>query len=244
MHKKTTCYYWLQNPMPVIMMLADVRNGCLYYTNVRDYIRSHYFEFNDSRSENFTFHVPADSRICHVDYENFKTKEGIQNAYRFMNYKINEMLAFEYPQFISVLQEFVCNRVLYYEHIEHQHADPFLTQSISFYNRTVHIQQMIEILSHRLKFPYDTINLLEVHSKYREMYETLSKEKEVVEVEITELHQRIMGNIMNAIVPVRQLILNEEGSYWIIHNPHLYKEAEKMTVEEFKEHCKWARDFN
>ena len=152
------------------------------------------------------------------------------------------MLAFAYPEFLNALQDFVLHRISYYEHISHQNADPFLTQSIKYYNQTLKIQQLIVLLSRHLAFSYDPIDFAEVHSKYQSWYVHLLSDNEVVEIEITELHQRIMKNILNAINPVKQLIFCSEADYWKMHNFQLYQEAECMSVDEFKEHSLWLND--
>lgn len=83
--KKTTCNYWLQNTMPVILVLADVRNNCLYYTYVDEQIRSRYREYIEC--DTFRFDVPANSRILRRDHNTIESGEGISNAYRNMIFK-------------------------------------------------------------------------------------------------------------------------------------------------------------
>ena len=205
------------------------------------YIRQRYKEFLSN--EYFTFHVPADSRITKIDVSSIRSGAGIRNAYRHMMFRRNELLMFNYPKFLMALQDFVMNRGIYYEHIQHQNADFFLTKPLNFYSMTCHIQEILELLSHYFSFNIDRIDFREVRSRYRDAYESFQAydEEEVLEMEITELHQRIMLNIYNAISPVKELITLVEGEYWEQVNEQVFREAQNMSIEEFQSMCSWAR---
>ena len=239
--KKTTCNYWLQNPMPVLLVLADVENNCLYYLDIKSQIRQRFCEFLEL--ESFTFHVSQDSRLSKVIIEQIESRDGICNVYRHMMFKKNEILMFDYNKFSMGVEDFVTNRYTYYAHINHQNADPFLVPPITFYTTTVHIQELILLFSRFLDIKVDYIDFREVRKIYREAYEyyKIWDGEEVLEMEISELHNRIMMNIMKAISPLRELLINVEGDYWQTCNPRVYALAQTMTIEEFKDICGWAR---
>lgn len=241
--KQSTCNYWLQNTLPVFLFLADVTNECLYYTDAKMQLRQRFREFQEK--ENFAFHVPANSRLYKMRLKKIASKEEIFNAYRHMMFKKCEILALEHPKFFNSIQDFILNRELYYEHIEHQQADPFLNQPIEFYNKTVHIQNILESVSHQLQFELDIINFREVRKKYlgmfKDSYEYGYGYEKVAEAEISELHNRIMSNILKAIEPIKNFVVNTEGDYWKTLQYQVYKEALEMSVEEFKGLCFWTR---
>ena len=50
---KTTCNYWLQNNMPVLLLLADIVEQKVYYCDVKSQIRKRYREYNENDSFSF-----------------------------------------------------------------------------------------------------------------------------------------------------------------------------------------------
>lgn len=239
--KKATCNYWLQSSFPVLLVLADVNRNYLYYTDIKAQIRQRYHEFKSKDS--FTFYVSADSRLEKMSMETIESRKGICNAYRHMMFKKNEILMLEYPVFFNSIQDFVTNRMKYYEHIEHQNADPFLTQSIEFYNTTMHLHRLLQIISRHLDVNFKNIDFHEVREKYKDAYEHFSvwDDFDVLEMEISELHFRIQENMLNIIDALKELIINIEGDFWETQYPRIYIEAEKMSSQEFRDNCYWAR---
>ena len=55
--KKTTCNYWLNNNLPVVLVLADIETNCLYYSFIADQIRQRYQDFNNSDKEFTSKHL-------------------------------------------------------------------------------------------------------------------------------------------------------------------------------------------
>ncbi len=239
--KKTTCNYWLSSNMPVILILADLGMDCLYYTYIANQIRQRYNDFNQPNTEHFTFYFPINNRITKMrNFEN-PTHEDIPNAYRHMLFKKYEVLATNYPSFLNSLQDFVNNRISYYKHIEHQNADPFLTQPIQFLNKTKKIYDVLYVLSQYLEFEFDEINFNEVRKQFQDQYAYYSVSfDEVLEVHITELHYRIMLNLYRVINPIKELITFAEGDFWRSMYPNIYYEALQMSLKEFEDNCSWT----
>ena len=240
----STCNYWFQNVMPVLLVMADITNRCLYYVDVKEQIRERYSDFSTKR--NFTFEVPADSKLIsmdNVDFDN-RTPDMIQNIKNHMRFKLIEFLMFDYSNFENALNDFITNRFAFYEHINHQHADEFLTQPQSFYNITQHIQYILIVIARHLYLSIDSIDFDEVRKKCEKVYQfyhITPDNNEVIEYEITVLHQIIMKNILQVIDTIHYHIRVCEKDYWETINPRIFNEAYSLSQEEFKEHCYWAR---
>lgn len=237
--KKSTCNYWLQSPLPILLVLADIKHHCLYYTDIKAQIRQRYREFVSK--DHFMFYIPADSRLEEMNTATIQSGEGICNAYRHMMFERNKFLMLEYPDFFNFVQDFVTNRMKYYEHIDHQNADPFLTQSMNFYNTTRHLHRLLQIISRHLDVAFDNIDFYKVREKYKDAYRHYDvwEEYDVLEIEISELHSRIQENMLNIIDTLRELIISIEGYFWETQYPGIYAEAEKMSSREFRDNCYW-----
>lgn len=240
--KKTTCNYWLNNNLPVVLVLADIETNCLYYSFIADQIRQRYQDFNNSDKDHFMFYVPVNSQMKRIEYHGETTVDFICSANKHMIFARHVRLALHYPIFLNSVQDFVINRIDYYDHINHQNADPFLSQPSSFFIKTKQLYNILDVLSWYLSFKFDRINFTEVRNRYQEQYKQFSIScDEVLELEISELHHRIMLNIKNAIQPVKDLITNVEGDYWRLLYPHVYSEAMQMSLDEFKSNCFWMQ---
>lgn len=239
--KKSTCNYWLSSNMPVILILADLGMDCLYYTYIANQIRQRYNDFNQTNTDYFIFYVPVNNRISKMRGVDNSTYDDISNAYRHMLFKNYEVLATNYQLFLNSLQDFVNNRIGYFEHIEHQNADPFLTQPILFLNKTKKIYDILYVLSQYLDFEFDKIDFNEVRIQFQDQYNYYRVScDEVLEAHISELHYRIMLNLYRAINPIKELITLAEEDFWRSKYPNIYYEALQMSLKEFENNCSWT----
>ena len=238
--KRETCNYWFQHNLPVLLVLADVTSSCLYYTDAKKQIRQRYDEF--LRQQSFSFFIPKETMLLKDD-EVLKTLSlDVMNKKHHLGFVINEILMTQYTLFENALKDFITNRIDYYEHIAHQHADPFLTQDYSFYNKTCHIQSLLQIIAFNLFLEIDNIDFPEVHKKCEDAYVCFNQPfdyEEVIEYEITILHQRIQKNIETLIDEIRQHVTVSEKEYWCTKLCRTYHEALKLSIEEFKQYCGW-----
>lgn len=231
--KHSTCNYWLNCDLPVMLVLADLRNECVYYSDAKEQIRHRYSEFTNN--EHFIFRVDMENVIKKLSSNPIASEK---KAYELMwhRYLDFERRMITYREFEDKLKDFVLHRRDYYDHILHQDCDPFLTQPLSFYERTLKIDTFLKDCADRIGIVIDDINYTGIRGKYKDAYDSFGiydKEGSILEIEITEMHQKLQKNLEAIIEPLKEHIFSEED-YWRVVAPNVLDSASRMTLKEFQ----------
>mgnify|MGYP004476431381 CR=1 FL=1 len=226
---KTTCNYWFQNNMPVLLLLSDIVEQKVYYCDVKSQIRKRYREYIENDSFSFVLfkknelHFPVQMTI--QSDEDYLSVYGYQIRFMAMILRMIQHSSFE-----EVLKLFITNWKNYFEHLKHQNADPFLVQSMEFYDQTIYIHNCLLQISNVLNLGMKKVDFQSIRQDLQEMYTQFGAipEYEILEYEITVIHSEIEEYIEKVISGIKEYILNTEGDFWRINNPFIYQEVQNM----------------
>jgi hypothetical protein len=226
---KTTCNYWMQNNMPVLLFLADLSTQKVYYGDVKAQLRQRYTDYSTNNNFPFTLsyknelHFTIDQNIPNVD--EFLSVYGYRIQFLALVLRMVGYSAFE-----ADLKEFILNWKRYFNHLKHQNADPFLFKSIEFYKQTIHIHNCMLHISNELNLGMQEVDFKAVRNNLREMYDYYKATPgyDILEYEITVLHSQIGEYIEAVIRGIKNYILSSEKDFWSISFPLIYQEAQNM----------------
>jgi hypothetical protein len=226
---KTTCNYWMQNNIPVLLFLADLSTQKVYYGDVKAQLRQRYTEY--ITNNNFSFALSYKNELHFTIAQNIQNKDEFLSVYgyqfRFMALVLRIV---GYSAFEADLKEFILNWKRYFNHLKHQNADPFLFKSIDFYEQTIRIHDCMFHISNALNLGMRRIDFQAVRNDLREMYAyyKTTPDYDVLEYEITVLHSQIEEYIKTIILGIKNYILISEKDFWSINFPLIYQEAQNM----------------
>lgn len=235
---KRTCNYWLNNPMPVFLFISDLSLNKVFYVDAKKQLRERYDEFlND---ENFIFYVPFINKLekyqnierCQTDGKYFVE---VHKSEFILFYNIIDTL--DKDALLPDLLEFIINWKSYFEHILHQQADPFLTQPLSFYQKTEFICSVINRFNALYHANLNQINLQEIKQKCKGAYKFWKNsvcDDEILEYEISSIHSEISNQIEPFIDSIKHLFFEPEKTYWLKTNPRLIQALQDINWNEYK----------
>ncbi|WP_186451133.1 hypothetical protein [Sporomusa sp. KB1] len=226
---KTTCNYWMQNTMPVLLFLADLSTQKIYYSDVKVQLRQRYIDY--STNNNFSFTLSNKNELHFTIDQNIQNKDEFFNVYGYKYQFLMLVLRMvDYSAFETNLKEFVLNWKRYFNHLKHQNADPFLSQSVDFYEQTIHIHNCMLHISNALNLGMQKVDFQSVRNDLRKMYDYygVTPAYDVLEYEITVLHFQIWGCTEAIICGIKNYILISEKDFWSINFPLIYQEAQNM----------------
>ncbi len=227
---KSTCNYWMQNIMPVLLFLADVSSDKVYYIDVKRQIRENYILF--STCENFSFTM--NERCVLQKTPKFDSEKDNDEYFKNIIPFLGIIVTMNgYDSFLDSLKDFILNWKKYFEHIEHQGADPFLRQELDFYFMTQHINMLMLHISNTLRLSHCKVDFQKIRNDFLQAYKfwDVIPEFEVLEYEITAIHSQMQRNLPVIISGIKNYVLTLEKDYWQFCFSHIFKEAMAMELE-------------
>lgn len=236
---KSTCNYWMHNPLPVFLFIADLALNCIFYIDIKKQLRERYDEL--LTQENFIFYVPFANKL--EKHQNIDNERCQYDESYFLEIHKPEFLLFyniihsiNLDAFIPDLLEFIVNWKTYFEHISHQYADPFLVQPFSFYQKTEYICSVINRYNDLYNTNLSQINLQEIKEQCKgayEFWETTCND-DVLEYEIIAIHSEISNQMEPFINSVKYLFFKLEKTYWLQTNPRVIEYLQDINWNEYK----------
>ncbi|TWH47803.1 hypothetical protein Salpa_3889 [Sporomusa sp. KB1] len=215
--------------MPVLLFLADLSTQKIYYSDVKVQLRQRYIDY--STNNNFSFTLSNKNELHFTIDQNIQNKDEFFNVYGYKYQFLMLVLRMvDYSAFETNLKEFVLNWKRYFNHLKHQNADPFLSQSVDFYEQTIHIHNCMLHISNALNLGMQKVDFQSVRNDLRKMYDYygVTPAYDVLEYEITVLHFQIWGCTEAIICGIKNYILISEKDFWSINFPLIYQEAQNM----------------
>jgi len=205
--KRSTLNYWMNLPIPVFLILTDIRTERAYFVAVKDQIREKYTQYLDQRYRYYSFEFTSSHEMG--------TRRGdlIFLALYYVEYWFSEIS--------NYLRGLLIHWQQYYEFIKnHQELDCFLDVEIEDQVIMEHIYHSCKFLSGFMRIEWNVISLAE-------LYET---DKQTWKDPSIYLHQKSLGRVLKELEPIfveiikraKIIVTQKESDYWKTKYPSLF----------------------
>lgn len=197
--KRSTVNYWMNFPIPVFIVLADLETNKSYFAPVKDQIREKYADYLNKKKRYFSFEFSSSFELG--------TKRGINLflAFYYVEYWFNEIS--------NYLRGLLIHWQQYYEFIkDHQELDCFLDVEIEDQVIMEHIYRSCKFLSNFLWIEWNVISLPDLYKLDIQTWKNPS----------VTLHQKSLNRVLKELEPIfveiikraKILITQKESDYW------------------------------
>lgn len=217
--RKSTVNYWMNLPIPVFIVLADLETRKAYFTPVKEKIREKYAEYLNRGNKYFSFEFSS-------EYE-LGTKRG--NLIFLASYVIE----INFSELSNYLRGLLIHWEEYYEFIRgNQELDCFMEVENIDQLIMEHIYQSCKFLSAFFGIEWNVISLYELYKIDRETW----KDPHI------SLHQKSLDRILKEVEPIfvkiikRAKIIITQGQidYWMNKYGLLFDMCQNMNIGHLK----------
>jgi len=209
--KAETIHYWMNLPVPVFLLVADLSDRNLYFAPVKQQVRSQYSKFRNQESMSFSL-----LNLCNIG-----TDIGL--ALFVVHYYMEK----SHTDFVSALRTVFIHWQTYLEFIQGmQHLDCFMEAEPYEELQFIHIYQTLNILSKSLCIDWNVESLGNIIKKDRERWEESSCMFHYLT--FTEILPAIESMFFQIIQKTRDRITRIEKEYWKCKDLILYRIAKDL----------------
>lgn len=208
--KIETINYWMNLPIPVFLLVADLNERNLYFAPVKQQVRSKYSKYRKQKSMSFSL-----SHYCNIG-----TETGL--AFFVAHYLIEKFHA----NFVSALRTVFVHWQRYLEFIQGmQYLDCFLLAEPDEELLFIHIYLTLKVLCRSLGIDWKIESLVDIIKKDFEMW----KDSYYLHYQtFTEILPTIESIFFQVIQKSRDRITKTEKEFWKSTDMILYRMAENL----------------
>lgn len=213
--------YWNSLPVPVILAYIDVPNSIVYFSDIKESIRSNYSEFSKENYKNIK-----------INSGNKLTQQNCKNEIlKIYNKEIHRQ------ELELILSSFLVSLNSNFEFLTiHDHLDCFLSlddggNENSFIFRNIYNQT--KYLAEYFNIKWNIESLEEIYKKGKDMFDPDDKYGyDLYEGPVADSIKQIMPIFRNILLQSICLITEKERNYWTEKNWDLFVYAESMNISE------------
>ncbi|PKM47518.1 MAG: hypothetical protein CVV03_03070 [Firmicutes bacterium HGW-Firmicutes-8] len=216
--KKSTINYWMNLPVPVFLMFADLVKRKLYFCAVKEQVRQNYASFIDIRETfQFYFHneLEVGTDVGHV---------------LFMWYYFKEKA---FKQLTNYLRDILIHCEAYFNFIlGNQGRDFFLYVDDERQLTLIHLHKCCKFLAEYLEIKWEVIDLSTAFEKDMETW----KDSGCLlhENTLTEILEQLEPIFIEIIKKAKWLVTEQQKDYWENTDWPLYNVYYNLELENFK----------
>ncbi len=219
--KKSTINYWMNLPVPVFLVLADINEKRVYYCPVKSFIRRHYAKFLNGGTKSLSF--------------NFRKEFQFGNEIGDSIFKTLYFREKHFSQVITYMSDFLIHCKEYLEFIVfNQGRDCFLSVEPESEVMLIHIYRCCMFLAEFLNIEWKVQDLSEAYKKDRETWKNYSPSYSMHEMTFDILAKEIQPIFLEVVRKSKDIITKEEKDYWVKTNLPLFYMCEDLNIENLK----------
>lgn len=220
--KKSTVNYWMNLPVPVFLMVAEISSGRLYFSPIKEQVRLQYSAYIDEHQTTLGFPLFSEFSMGSPKWE-----------FLFFVHYLKER---SFNEFSSYLTGLLIHWNDYYDFIlENQDRDCFLEVEEDRQLLLIHIYKTCKFLAQFIGVEWKVMSLAEAYKNDRETWkDPYCGMHEMTLDKILRGLQPIFVDVLNG---VRTLVVDRQHDYWIHTDLLLYQMCLNLQTNHLRKKC-------
>jgi len=215
---KSTVNYWMNLPMPVFLVWADINKQEAYYSPVKTQIRKQYNEYLDEGQATLGFNF--------MSISNLGTPEGIKNF--LLDYD-NEKHVLSFPNYLRGILIHLEEYFIFI--VNNQGLDPFMGVDDEKLLMMEYLYEHCNFLSSFLEIKWDIISLAKLYENDMNRHGNCY-----------ELYNDSLDNVLKELTPVffeiikkgAEIIAKNQSMYWMCTDIKLFNMCSNLDLSNIK----------